>query len=212
MDIERYDSRHLRDLYAISLATGHLGEDASSFYSDPDLIGQIYSAPYATLAPELVLLATDIEGITGFALGSLDTVAWEERLEREWWPALRARYPDPGGPKASWSLDQRRARMIHHPERVPEAIAERYPAHLHLNLLPRGQGRGIGRRLLLAWLALAGAPAVHVAINRDNHRAQRFWSTAGFEALDPGPGAAGRTVWMGKRAGGDAVETGTPDR
>ncbi|HTN97708.1 MAG TPA: GNAT family N-acetyltransferase, partial [Nordella sp.] len=34
-------------LYAISLATGHLGKDAAQLYDDPRLMGHVYAAPYA---------------------------------------------------------------------------------------------------------------------------------------------------------------------
>ena len=52
-------------LYAISLATGLAGGDASSLYRDPKLIGHIYSAPYASLQPDLCLVAEDEAGVAG---------------------------------------------------------------------------------------------------------------------------------------------------
>ncbi|CAN5126030.1 GNAT family N-acetyltransferase [soil metagenome] len=191
----------LSALYAISLATGHAGTDASHLYADPELIGHIYSAPYACLEPSLALVALDDNGVAGFAIGVLDTAAWEDTLARDWWPALRQRYPDPGETEsATWTADQRRAAMIHRPERVPPAIARDYPAHLHLNLSPRAQGRGVGPRLLDAWLALAGgrgARDVHVGVNRSNIKAARFWERHGFRplAIDV---ATNRTLWMGR--------------
>jgi len=191
----------LSALYAISLATGHAGIDASRLHADPDLIGHIYSAPYAHLEPSLALVAADGDGVAGFAVGAVDTSAWQATLARDWWPALRQRYPDPGQtPSATWTADQRRAFMIHHPRPCPAEMARDYPAHLHLNLLPRLQGRGVGSRLLEAWLALAierGAAAVHVGVNRANVRAAGFWERHGFRplAIDV---PANRTVWMGR--------------
>jgi ribosomal protein S18 acetylase RimI-like enzyme len=186
----------LSALYAISLATGHAGGDASRLYRDPELIGHIYSAPYARLAPDLALVAVDDQGVAGFAVGTLDTQAWEDALERLWWPALRERYPlptqrDGGAP----TPDQRRIAMIHRPERVPPVIGQAYPAHLHLNLLPRAQGRGIGSALLQAWLGLADVPSVHVGVNASNSGAVAFWRARNFHVLD---GPAGRTIWMGR--------------
>jgi GNAT superfamily N-acetyltransferase len=79
-----------------------------------------------------------------------------------------------------------------------------YPAHLHLNLLPSVQGRGVGSMLLRAWLELAstrGATAVHVGVNRANLRALRFWRQNSFQNsfkdLNP-EGRVARTVWMGR--------------
>lgn len=187
-------------LYAISLATGHEGGDASHLYKDGRLLGHIYAAPYALLEPNFALVVDDDYGVAGFAVGTPDTAAWLRRLESEWWPSLRAIYEDPGDiPLPEWSADQRRALMIYHPVSPPEQIIERYPAHLHLNLAPRIQGRGVGRRLFAKWMAEAarhGVTATHVGANRANHRAIEFWSRQGFTPLRNPNGSSARTMWM----------------
>jgi GNAT superfamily N-acetyltransferase len=189
-------------LYAIALATASAGGDASSLYRDPKLIGQIYSAPYAWLQPDLCLVAEDEAGVAGFVVGTADTLAWERRLERQWWPELRRQYLAPDEKHmAEWSHDQQRAFMIHNPTPAPAAVAQSYPAHLHMNLLPRLQGRGIGSRLFAAWLAVAaprGVGAMHVGANRHNTRAFNFWQRVGFVELDIPEARAGRTTWMGR--------------
>lgn len=193
----------LDDLYGISLATGLAGGDASALYVDPRLMGHIYSAPYARLAPELALVVEDSAGVAGFAVGATDTTAWERRLERDWWPALRERYAMPEEADAArWTLDQRRAFMIHRPTPTPAAVALSYPAHLHMNLLPRLQRRGIGARLFDRWTTVArgrGANAIHVAINRANGGAVAFWRKMGFADLADQGLPEGRTLWKGRR-------------
>jgi GNAT superfamily N-acetyltransferase len=188
-------------LYAISLATGFEGGDASHLYDNPELLGHIYAAPYAVLEPNLALVIEDSQGIAGFAVGVADTSTWEHRLEKEWWPQLRLRYTDP--PEAlrnSWTPDERRAAMIHHPARTPQSVTSRYPAHLHMNLLPRIQGSGRGSRLFDKWRSIAVADVgkgIHVGANRANTRAIRFWGKIGFAELTVEGDAKGRTVWMG---------------
>ncbi|APZ53311.1 GNAT family N-acetyltransferase [Salipiger abyssi] len=186
-------------LYAISLATGFEGGDASHLYDDPALMGHIYSAPYAALCPELALVVEDDAGVAGFVVGTADTLGWQERLERDWWPALRRRYPDPAEfPAPERTPDQRRAFMIHHPEAPPVTVTDHYPAHLHMNLLPRLQGAGLGTRLFADWRRLAEAQragGVHVGVNRANARALGFWRKMGFRDLGY---AEGRTLWMGR--------------
>ncbi|MGE5150975.1 MAG: N-acetyltransferase family protein [Rhodospirillaceae bacterium] len=185
----------LEACYAISLATGFEGGDASHLYRDPKLMGHIYVAPYALLEPRLALVVEDGDGVAGFAVGTADTVAWEERLEHDWWPSLRGRYHDPAEvPPEERTQDQRRAFMIHHPAKTPPAVIGEYPAHLHMNLLPRTQRRGVGSKLLDIWLEKAGASAVHVGVNRANAGGARFWAARGFGEL-PVPG---RTLWMGR--------------
>lgn len=189
-------------LYAIALATAFVGGDASALYRDPKLIGHIYSASYASLQPDLCLVAEDEAGVAGFVVGTADTFVWESRLEQEWWPGLRRQYPAPDEAQmADWSHDQRRVFMIHNPTPVPAAVVQSYPAHLHMNLLPRLQGRGIGSRLFAAWLAVAatrGVGPMHVGANRQNTRAFSFWQHLGFVELDIPEARAGRTTWMGR--------------
>jgi ribosomal protein S18 acetylase RimI-like enzyme len=201
-NIRPFQPADLDALYAISLATGFEGGDASHLYDDPRLMGHIYSAPYALLEPDLALVTEDREGVAGFVVGTVDTVAWEWKLEREWWPSLRRRYAaPPADAMASWTADQRRAFMIHHPTLTPSVVATQYPAQLHLNLLPRLQGQGVGTRLFNDWCVLAagqGASAVHVAVNRANAGAIAFWQKRDFGALADDGLAEGRTLWMGR--------------
>ena len=187
----------LEACYAISLATGFEGGDAAHLYRDPKLMGHIYVAPYALLEPTLALVVEDGDGVAGFAVGTAETVPWEQRLEREWWPSLRERYADPADtPADERTADQRRTFMIHHPARTPSDVTARYPAHLHMNLLPRTQRQGVGSKLLGIWLETVGRRAVHAGVNRANVGGARFWAARGFEEL-PVPG---RTLWMGREA------------
>jgi ribosomal protein S18 acetylase RimI-like enzyme len=201
LPVRRFRAEDIDALYAISLATGFVGGDASHLYDDSKLMGHIYSAPYAMLEPDLALVVEDREGVAGFAVGAIDTPAWQARLEREWWPRLRRRYAaPPEADKDSWIPDQRRAFTIHHPAPTP-SVVQKYPGHLHMNLLPRLQGRGIGLKLFGDWRSIAvarGATALHVAVNHGNARAIQFWRKLAFMelALDGLP--QGRTVWMGR--------------
>jgi hypothetical protein len=200
--IRTFKPEDIEALYAISLATGHEGGDASHLYRDHRLIGHIYSAPYAHLEPRLALVVEDDEGVAGFAVGTPDTAKWQERLEAEWWPKLRRQYADPTAtPAAEWSADQRRAYAIHHPQRTTQQVVELYPAHLHLNLLKRLQGRGAATALFSEWMACAsqqGIGATHVGINSANARAVRFWSGQGFDRFKLAGDDSGRTIWMGR--------------
>ncbi|QFY59866.1 GNAT family N-acetyltransferase [Rhizobium grahamii] len=193
----------LEQIYGISLVTGDAGSDATGLHRDGKLIGHIYSAPYVMLSPESAFVVEDAEGVAGYIVGVFDTVAFEERLERDWWPALREAYADPQGDAESWDADQKRIAAIHHPSRAPARLVEAFPAHIHMNLLPRLQGQGMGTRLLDMWFTTArkaGVDAVHLGANAGNHGALRFWSSRGFSRQQP-PLVEGsdRTVWFGQR-------------
>jgi len=188
MEIRNYRDEDLSSLYRICLATGHAGEDASQIYADPDIIGHIYAGQYGTLAPETALVAEDDEGVGGYILGCLNTYEFEKRLERDWWPSLRLRYPDPSGkPPEHWSADERLRYAMHHPPRTPRRISEPFPSHLHIDLLPRLQRRGLGRKLMDAWLAhvrALGSKGVHLGVSMANVRAIRFYQRYGLQELE----------------------------
>src|SRR5579871_2108611 len=213
LTIRPFHADDLENLYAISLATGHAGGDASHLYIDPKLLGHTYSAPYACLEPRLALVIEDRKGVAGFAVGVAETSTWEQRLEQAWWPSLRKRYPMPSEAEApNWTHDQRRSFMIHRPTRTPPVVASRFPAHVHLNLLARIQGRGAGTELFKRWLAVAskdGDLATHVAINRANTGAMRFWDKMGFADLPVDVTHSRRTIWKGRLPDADLGNLGT---
>jgi ribosomal protein S18 acetylase RimI-like enzyme len=182
-------------LYAICLQTGDHGADATAQYRDPRIIGEIYAAPYATLEPALAFVAEDADGVAGYILGTADTRAFEARCEAEWWPRLRTVHPNPRGtPPGDWTWDQKRAFQIHRPFPIPDPVVAAAPAHLHINLLPRLQGQGMGKAMLDTWLWAAGGRA-HLGCDVENLRAQRFYDAYGFSRLDVGGGSAS-TIWM----------------
>jgi GNAT superfamily N-acetyltransferase len=192
----------LEAIYEISLLTGEAGQDASALYRDRKMIGHIYSAPYVTLSPETSFVVEDTDGVAGYVVGPYDTPVFEDCLEREWWPALRARYPAPQGDPEGWNADQRRSFTIHNPQRAFAARAAEFPAHIHMNMLPRLQGQGLGTRLLDRWMTSArqaGVKGVHLGTNAGNIGGQRFWASRGFERLaQPFVDPTDRSIWFGQ--------------
>lgn len=197
--IRPYQPGDLDALYDICLKTSDSGADGTHLYAHPRIIGDIYAAPYGVLAPHLALVAEDGAGVAGYIVGAVDTRAFEAACEAHWWPGRRNLYPDPrGAPPEAWTNDQRRAAQIHRPYPTPQAVVDTAPAHLHINLLPRLQGQGMGQALIDAWLSVArgaGARRVHLGCNADNHRALRFYDAYGFNRLDT-PEGRPHTVWM----------------
>ncbi|MDP3853068.1 GNAT family N-acetyltransferase [Phenylobacterium sp.] len=194
--IRRFRAGDLQALYDICLKTGDSGQDATRLYADPRILGEIYAAPYGVLQPDLAFVAEDDQGVAAYVLGTPDTRAFEARQEAEWWPRLRTLHPEPPGPpNRAWTRDQWRAYQMHHPFSVPQAVVEAAPAHLHINLLPRLQGQGMGQALvatLTEALREAGARQVHLGCDAANHRALRFYDVYGFSRFDEGRD----TVWM----------------
>ena len=200
VEIRAFRPADLDDLYSICLATGIGGRDASALYRDAKLVGHVYAAPYAVLSPRSVFVVEDADGVGGYIVGAPDTRDFETRLESEWWPRLRTLYRDPGAePRADWSRDQLMSYKIHHPGRTAREIAEPYPSHLHINLLPRLRSRGIGRRLMERWLATVrhmGSRGAHLAVGTTNRRAIQFYRACGFHELERLSRPESAAVWF----------------
>ena len=202
-NIRPYVWEDLPALYQVCLATGDAGNDASHIYRDWKLIGHIYAAPYGVLSPETAFVVEDEFGVGGYIVGPHDTRAFEHGMEADWWPELRTHYADPPEPRDDWTPDQRLSFLIHHPPHTPKRICEPFPAHLHINLLPRLQAKGIGRVLIRTWLervAAIGVDKAHLGVGPANERAVRFYKAFGFHEIERLP-APYNVIWFGISTG-----------
>ncbi|MEU9090293.1 GNAT family N-acetyltransferase [Streptomyces sp. NPDC048428] len=185
------DAAETDRLYDICLRTAASGKDATDSFEDPRLPGDIFLAPYLRYAPDLAwVLARPDRPASGYVLGVADTVAFEQTLEREWWPALRARRS--GDPVREGSADAFARKWIDRPPTAPAEVAAAYPAHLHIDLLPEAQGGGNGSRLihtLLGALRSRGVRGVHLGVGKANADAVGFYRHIGFEELVEEPAA-----------------------
>ena len=120
---------------------------------------------------------------------------FEEWREAEWWPGLRADYPLELATRSA--ADQEVVELIHAPPVASPSIVERYPAHLHIDLLPRIQRQGIGGRLigeLIDELGHRGIPGLHLDVGSDNEGAIALYRRLGFVELEHGSDS----VFMGR--------------
>ena len=179
----------LPGVYRVCLLTGAGGSDASALHDDPDLLGHLWAGPYLAYPHAVTRVLHDDHGVAGYSLAVPDTRDFEQWVEQVWLPPLRARHALGSG---STRADAAVVDRLHHPTRADAGRLAAYPAHLHVDLLPRLQGRGWGRRVVesvLDGLAAAGATGVHLGVDEGNTRAQEFYARLGFTALEGPPGA-----------------------
>jgi ribosomal protein S18 acetylase RimI-like enzyme len=171
-------------LNRICLITGDAGRDATDLYTDPDLLGEVYVGPYLHVVPAVAGLATDEGGsVLGYVLGTPDTRAFVAAAEATWWPALRDLHPLGAGGRHRTPADQALVELIHNPPVPDPDLVARYPAHLHIDLVPEAQGQGLGRALmdwLLDRLTALGAHGVHLGVDPGNTAAIAFHERLGF--------------------------------
>jgi ribosomal protein S18 acetylase RimI-like enzyme len=184
-------------VYRVCRLTADVGGDATSRHADPDLLGHVWAGPYLAHPDAVALVVRDASGVAGYCVGVPDTAAFERWLDDEWLGPLRERYPQgSGGTDADRSLVER----IHAWPRTDPALLEEFPAHLHIDLLPRLQGQGWGRRsleALLGELASGGVPGIHLGVDPQNRGAVAFYERLGFTEV----GGDGTTLWLTRHLG-----------
>jgi ribosomal protein S18 acetylase RimI-like enzyme len=183
IDIRPYRNSDLEKIYEICLLTGDSGKDASAIYKDPKLLGHFYAAPYAVLEPELTFIATINDEPCGYILGTKNSYKFREKSEFEWFPTLRREYPLPN--EKDNSPDANIIRLIHAGYIYKKELIN-YPAHLHIDLLPTLQGKGLGRKIMNVFidkLKELNSSALHLEVGKTNTGAIEFYKKMGFHII-----------------------------
>jgi GNAT superfamily N-acetyltransferase len=192
-DVRAAALHDLAGVYRVCLATGDPDWDPAVDDRNQELLGHVYAGPYLVGQRSLARVVDDGTGVSGYLFGCEDTAGFEAWAEREWWPPLRSRYPRGSGRPADAELIE----LLYAPPRSPEAVRTLYPAHLHIDLLPRSQGRGLGRTLI-EWLEgelrARRVAGLHLGVGTGNANAIAFYTHLGFIGLEDD----GATLWMGK--------------
>ena len=189
-------------VYEVCLKTGDGGQDATRLYEDPKALGHIFVGPYMRLEPDLAYVLEDSSGVCGYVLGAFDSKKFYDAYLHQWLPRIRKQHPEPSSDPAGWTQTQKVYHEYYHSEiYLPEPYAS-YPSHLHIDLLPRAQGCGLGRQMvdrLLAELKTKGSPGVHLGMNSTNARAERFYKKLGFHELARVRSQDSEVLYLGKR-------------
>jgi len=171
----------LPELLRVCLETGDSGKDATHLHNLPELVGDIYAAPYVLHQPEFayVLLAED--NVVGYVLGVLDTQAFENELAEKYWSGAKAKYQQLE--VKITPADQELLVALSRQGFSSADLTEKFPSHLHIDIVESHQGAGYGKAmiaLLLAELKAAGSTGVHLRMSASNDRARAFYKKFGF--------------------------------
>ena len=183
--VRKFQEEDRPGLYHICLATGDSGANAVHLYNQKDMLGEIYVGPYLSYQPDLSFTLIQ-DGVAGYALAALDTTSFENTLSNQWWPAILEKYSN-RSPENFNEREKNLFRYIQNPPLRQKEIINEYPSHLHIDLLEKVQGRGIGKAmmlLLLETLREQGSKGVHLGMGAQNDRAFIFYTKLGFTLLD----------------------------
>jgi len=183
--VRKFKEEDRLGLYHVCLATGDSGASALDLYNHKDMLGEIYVGPYLSFQPDLSLTLIQ-DGVSGYALAALDTRSFEDTLSANWWPSILEKYSS-SSPENFNDREKNLFGYIQKPPLRPAEIVKNYPSHLHIDLLEKTQGRGIGKammHLLLEMLREQGSEGVHLGMGATNARAFTFYTKLGFTLLD----------------------------
>jgi ribosomal protein S18 acetylase RimI-like enzyme len=188
----------------ICFDTGYMGASAAWCWADGESFADLWSSYYTDREPESALVAVRDGRVVGYLLGCRDTTrsgspigAIRRHLIR------RGLLVRPGMAPILWrsGFDLVRDRR-HDPRPRLEFDDPRWPAHLHIDLLPEARGAGVGAQLMHAWLhtlRAARVPGCHLGTWGENTSAIAFFEAMGFRREGPPELMAGMRTPGGSR-------------
>ena len=183
--IRSYKSADTSAVYEICLKTGNSGQDATHLFSDPLVLGHIYVGPYMEFEPQSVFILEDDQGPCGYIMGVLDSQTYYQWMHSEWLPKIRVDYKKPTGDPDTWNETEKITNLLFQPEL--QRLFPGFPAHLHIDLLSRAQGKGQGKLMMdrfIDYLRYNKISGVHLELSSKNDRAFSFYRKYGMQELD----------------------------
>ena len=145
-----------------------------------------YLDPYIEHCPDTLFLAEAGGGLVGYLTGCPDSALLPGEDERLTQAMIRHKVmlrPRSVPFFARSLFDVARAKVLGVEVASGEGVDQRWPAHLHINLVPEARGTGAANELMAAWqswLTHAGSPGCHLQTLVENTRATRFFEKCGF--------------------------------
>lgn len=181
MNIRPVTKDDLEAVGQIAYATGFFGQSAAHYFKDANLFRDIWVRSYIH-GPGCCNYLAEQEGkVVGYIVGTCNQQAHVRYLAFNLFPFVLRRWAR--GEYPYWASSFLHLLRVFRYSRKA-APAQRYPAHLHLNLLPEVRGLGLGRELLQAYLACLKArrlPGVQLSTTRENQAAVALYQKLGFK-------------------------------
>ncbi|HYI60662.1 MAG TPA: GNAT family N-acetyltransferase [Acidimicrobiales bacterium] len=184
--IRGYEPRDRPAVRRICFDTGYMGDPVAWQWSDPESFADLFASWYTDHEPGSASVVEIDGSVAGYLLGCRDstrvatpgTLVARHLLRR----GLLAR---PGTAPVLWRAVADLGRAAVHRDLPASGFHDRrWPAHLHIDLLPRARGQGFGRQLIERWLDTLRADGVagcHLGTWAENTGALAFFRSVGFE-------------------------------
>lgn len=180
----------------ICFETGFMGESAEWFWRDQRSFADMFCGWWTDHRPQSALVAELGGEVAGYLLGCDDSrLAAHEGLTLFRHLLGRGCVVRPGTAGVMWRiLGDAVVDGIRRQLPLSRVWDERWPAHLHIDLLPACRGQGVGALLVRRWLTTLrqqGIAGCHLQTMTENHAAVAFFESMGFEKRGeaaPAPG------------------------
>jgi len=176
------DRTELRELFE----RAGQGSPSASLWGHEESEAAVYLTPYMDLEPESLFVAVVDGVIVGYLTGSLASgriPSESDRMDHAIKSYRLIRRTKPLKFFVRAGLDMARARVGRQEQAAGDFADVRWPAHLHINVVPEARGTGIAVSLMERWLDRlieTGSPGCHLQTLVENTRAVRFFERMGF--------------------------------
>lgn len=185
--IRGYERRDREAVRRICFTTGYMGGPIAWQWRDAESFADLFSTWYVDHEPESAWIA-DVDGeVAGYLLGCRDS-SRAPSPARLIAPHLfrRGLLTRSGTGPVLWRALADLGRAAARRDLPTPALDDpRWPAHLHIDLLPHARGLGLGRQLVERWLDILrveGVPGCHLGTWAENTGAIAFFQSMGFTA------------------------------
>ena len=180
-------------IQAITYQTGFKGQGlvGRNFIQDQRLWFTIFIYYYLRYEPENCFVAVEFanDHTLGYICGTPDTHAKVTCFNRKIVPRIIGRlftYTIWRHPRSFWNCLRMLPMLDDLDSNETGQIAEEYPGHLHINLLPEYHRQGIGSRLMTKFeghLRALGVTGVHLDTSNHNEKAVPFYHKHGYTII-----------------------------
>jgi ribosomal protein S18 acetylase RimI-like enzyme len=181
MGIRKYVEGDREAIQDICYLTGYMGDSAERFWRHKQSFVELWTSYYINQEPASIYIATRNNVVVGYLTGCVDTSSATKSKDILKFLIKHGLLFRPGTAGFFWRgmLDSMKDRN----SATDEFIDERWPSHLHINLLPIARGSGLGRGLMERWLdqlRRSGSRGCHLGTLVENTGAVSFFERMGF--------------------------------
>jgi ribosomal protein S18 acetylase RimI-like enzyme len=198
--VRPYRATDRDDVRDVCFRTGFMGEPVAWQFSDRDAFAHLFCTWYLDHRPDSCWVVDDGDGrAVGYLIGSADGSGSDGPAHLATFVGYHCLLRGVAVRPGTRPFLARAGRDLRADRRVLRSPVDhhRYPADLHINLLPVVRGTGLGAQLVRTWtdvLVHQGVPGVHLGTFGENTGAIAFFRAQGFGEVGeplPNPGFRG---------------------